>query len=126
MPFSFHCEDTRVCRCWRDKALSNAQRESGEWTDRVGDIRPCVWTSLKNTHTHAHTNSISIDHFLKPQSPHPHAQAHFVFLHYLLQEEAKKRMKTSCSTRVATQDEFCSTSLALTAKGSVFTTLLQV
>lgn len=35
-------------------------------------------------------------------------------------------MKTPCSSRVATQDEFCSTSVALSGKGSVFTTLLQV
>lgn len=33
-------------------------------------------------------------------------------------------MKTPCSTRVATQDEFCSTSVSLSGKGSVFTTLL--
>lgn len=84
-----------------------------------------------HTRTHARTKSISIDHSLQPQSPHPHTLHFFALLVAVIQEEKvkkkeKKRMKTPCSTRVATQDEFCSTSAALSGRGSVFTTLLQV
>lgn len=63
-------------------------------------------------------------------SPHPHAPTHTPFFCITCctpsRRKKKKRMKTPCSTRVATQDEFCSSSVALSGKGSVFTTLLQV
>lgn len=108
-------------------SLKHRGRESGEWTDRVGGSRPCLWPTLKNTHTHKINLHWSLSR--TPVTSPAHA-LHFFCITCCSpsrrKRKKKKRMKTPCSTRVATQNEFCSTSVALSGKGSVFTTLLQV
>lgn len=85
MPFSVHCEDTRVCQCRRDKALSKVQRERGEWTDRVEGIRP--WPTLKNTHAQNQSPLITLS------NPSHLTHTHSTFLHYLLQSFRTKKSK---------------------------------